>query len=160
MSYLTAPFSPSVQEPPSPYSPFSRKNVVYEVSLRVSSISWLEELPNAHRVVQTLLQGELLGDYELLDFLIWSEGLLVRISLGKMSSLAEFLRSLKEKSTSPQEDYRKIWEQEPQWIRLVTPERLTESTRSFLQTAETLRQGTVGYSSNLFFFYRNSRLSW
>lgn len=163
MTYLSSTFFPSVQEPPSPYSPFSREHAVYEVSLKVPPrFSWLKELSHAHRLVQALLQGELLGDYELFDFLVWPEGLFTRVSLKKTPSLAEFLRSLKEKSAPPEGDHRGFWEDELLWIRLVTPENLPESTRFFLETAESLRRSLVGSgggSPNLFFFYRNPRLS-
>jgi len=147
-----------VRENPSSYSPFSRKNVVYEVALGVDpSSSWLKDLSHAHRLVQTLLQGELLGDYELLDFLIWPEGLLTRVSLKKTPSLSEFLRSLKEKSAPAQEDYRRLWREEPQWIRLVPPEKLEESTRLFLETAQSVQLGLSDSTPGLFFFYRNPR---
>jgi hypothetical protein len=163
MAYFLSVSFPSVQESPSPYSPFSRKNLVYEISLRVAPSSrQLQALPYAQRLVQTLLQGELLGDYDLLDFLIWPEGLLTRICLGKTPSLAEFLEFLKEKSTPSPQDYRNYWQDEPQWIRLVPPEKLAESTRSFLETADSIRREVSGagvFSSNLFFFYRHSRLN-
>lgn len=162
MAYLSVPFHPSVQEPPSNYSPFSRKNLVYEVSLKLTSPSQgLKGLVHANRLVQTLLHGEALGAYELLDFLIWPEGLLVRISLKMAPSLSDFLKFLKEKSTPPEKDYRNYWKDEPQWIRLVPPEKLQESTRSFLETAEFIHRdaSTSGiFASNLFFFYRNPRL--
>ncbi|HJT23067.1 MAG TPA: hypothetical protein VJ873_00710 [bacterium] len=162
MSYLSSPLSPSIQESPSPYSPFSRKNVAYEILLQVSDASSpFKNLSNAHRLVQTLIQGELLGDYELWDFLIWPEGLLARVALKKAPSLSEFLKSLKEKSTPPEKDPQNFWENELRWIRLVTPERISESTRFFMETAESIWQplsGFENFSPNLYFFYRSPRL--
>lgn len=157
MVYGSSSHFPSIQEAPSPYSPFSRQNLVYEVSLRTSS-AWLQKLHHAHRLVQGMLQGEVLGDYELLDFLIWPEGILFRISLKKAPSLAEAMKSLKEKSTPTGGDYRNHWEDEPQWIRLVTPENLSESNRFFQETARAIQQRVEAYPSTLYFLYRNSRL--
>src|SRR5579871_2276599 len=90
---------PFVRENPSLYSTPPRKNLTYEVSLRAApSSSWLKELQGAHRLLQALLQGQLLGIYELLDFVIWSDGLFARVSLRGPSSLSEFLKFLKEKT--------------------------------------------------------------
>lgn len=162
MVYLSSTVFPSLQEPSYPYSPFSRQNVVYEVLLQVADASSpLKDLSNAHRLVQTLLQGELLGDYELMDFLVWPEGLLVRLSLKKTPSLARFLKFLKEKSTPPEKNSWNFWESELRWIRLVPPEKLSDSTRFFMETVESIRQPLVGaeaFSPSLFFFYRNPRL--
>ncbi|SRR5579871_179001 len=158
MSYFPSTAYPSVQESPSPYSPFSRKNTVYEVSLQVApSSSWLQDLSNAHRLVQTLLQGELMGDYDLLDFLVWPGGLFTRLSLKKTPSLAECLKSLKEKSAPPEEDHRNLWQDEPRWIRLVTPDKLFESREFFLETAEAIRRSTSRPFPGIFFLYQNTR---
>ena len=51
MSYLSSSTIPVVRENPSSYSPFSRNNVVYEVSLRITPpASWLQDLSNAHQI--------------------------------------------------------------------------------------------------------------
>ncbi len=158
MYYFSSSTAPAVRETPSSYSPFSRKNAVYEVSLQVAPSSpWLQDLSNAHRLVQTLLQGELLGDYDLLDFLVWPGGLFTRLALKKTPSLAECLRSLKEKSAPPEEDHRNLWRDEPWWIRLVTPDKLSESGEFFLETAEAVRRSTSRPFPGLFFFYQNTR---
>jgi hypothetical protein len=163
MLYHPSPAFPRIEESPSPYSPTPWSNPVYEISLRTAhSSDWLRDLPGAHRLVQGLFQGELLGRYELLDFLIWPEGLLTRVSLKGASSLSEFLVFLREKSTPSGEAYANFWDDELQWIKLVPLERLPESTRAFLQTADRIRrevQLSRGFSPNLFFFYRNSRLT-
>ncbi len=161
MLYLPALSHPSVQEPPSGYSPFSRKNLVYEVALKTVSPQRFKELSHAHRLVRALLQGEVLGAYELLDFLVWPEGVFLRVGLKKAPSLAEFLRFLREKSTPPEMDEKSYWKGEPLWIRLVPPEKLRESARSFLETAESIHRASSAsglFSANLFFFYRNPRL--
>jgi hypothetical protein len=157
MFYHSSPSVPSLQEPPSFYSPFSRKNTVYEVSLRAAS-PWLKELSNTHRLVQALLRGDLLGNYEIWDFLIWPEGILFRLSLGKTPSLAELLKFLKEKSVPAESRYRDFWEDEPRSIRLVQPEKIAESNRFFLDAVESLRYGTGGSWPSPFFFYRHPRL--
>src|SRR5579863_1680514 len=99
MSYVSIHQYHRAQETPFHYSS-SKGNFTYEISLRTTaSRPWLNDLSAAHRLVQTLLKGELLGQYELLDFLIWSEGLLTRVSLKKSHPLSEFLAFLKENST-------------------------------------------------------------
>ena len=160
MLYLFALSHPSVAEPPSAYSPFSRKYLVYEVALRPASSQRFKDLSHAHRLVRALLQGEVLGAYELMDFLVWPDGVFLRVVLKKTPSLAGFLRFLREKSTPPEMDESAYWKDEPLWIRLVPPEKLKESTRSFLETAESIHRGSSAsglFSSNLFFFYRNPR---
>ncbi|HTC20275.1 MAG TPA: hypothetical protein VK859_05460 [bacterium] len=161
MPYVSSPVTPGVHETPFRYSS-SRENFAYEVSLRTASSSpWLGELRAAHRLVQVLLRGELLGQYELLDFLIWPEGLLTRVSLRGSFSLSEFLSLLKEKSAPAGGAPGRFWDDELQWIKLVPPEKIPESTGAFLQTAGRIRQGLPtagGAASPLFFFYRNSRL--
>jgi hypothetical protein len=161
MSYVSSPAAPVVQETPLRYSS-SQENFAYEVSLRTASSSpWLGELQVAHRLVQVLLRGELLGQYELLDFLIWPEGLLTRVSLKGAFSLSEFLSLLKEKSTPAGGAPGRSWDDELQWIKLIPPEKMTESTGAFLETAGRIRQSLPspgGMPSPLFFFYRNSRL--
>jgi hypothetical protein len=163
MLYLSASSHYLIQEAPSAYSPFSRKNMVYEVSLRVaSSTHWLNDLAHAHRLVRALLQGEVLGGYELVDFLVWPEGVFTRISLKKAPSLAECLKFIKEKSVPPETDPGAYWKDEPQWIRLVPPEKFKESSQSFLDTAESIRRGPSAFSGSapsLFFFYRNPRFN-
>lgn len=123
--------------------------------------SWLQNLSDAHRLVQTLLQGEILGDYTLLDFLIWPQGFFTRVSLKKTPSLAEFLKSIKEKSAPYEGYYLDAWEEEPRWLRLVPPDKLSESTRFFMETVESIRQPLAGAEDSfpsLFFFYQNPRL--
>jgi hypothetical protein len=150
-----------LQETPRGYSSSARQNFIYEVSLRTKDgFPWLSDLLQAHRLVQALTQGRLLELYELLDFLIWPEGFFLRVRLQNIPTLSDFLEFLKEKTTvggtAPLS-----WEDEPQWIRPIPPERLAESTRLFLQNAEQLRirlKNSDGQSPSLFFFYRNSRL--
>jgi hypothetical protein len=162
MPYVSSLMIPGAQEAPFRYSS-SQENFAYEVSLRTaSSVPWLGELQAAHRLVQVLLRGELLGQYELLDFLIWPEGLLTRVSLKGSFSLSEFLSLLKEKSTPAGGAPGRFWDDELQWIKLIPPEKMAESTAAFLQTAGRIRQGLPSpgrVSSDLFFLYRNSRLS-
>jgi hypothetical protein len=155
--------APFLRESPFSYAAPPPKNVVYEISLRANvSSSWLKDLPGAHRLVQALLQGQLLGKYELLDFLIWPEGLFTRVSLKGAPSLAGFLKFLKERTIPAGEPSGDFWDEELQWIMLVPPERMAESTRDFLHKADRLRlrmNQSRGFSPNLFFFYRNSRLT-
>jgi hypothetical protein len=162
MSYHSVPVLPQVRETPLRYS-YSRQNFAYEISMRTeSSRPWLKELLAAHRLVQTLLKGELLGQYELLDFLIWPDGFFTRISLKGHFSLSEFLTFLKEKSTPAGNSAGESWDDELQWIKLILPEKFSESTEAFLQTADRIRQGLQTSNESLpslFFFYRNSRLS-
>ena len=80
---LTPSFS-KTQESPFGYSVSFGEKPVFEVSLRTREPSdSLKDLSNAQRLVQVLLQGEILGEYSLFDFLIWPEGLFVRVSLGE-----------------------------------------------------------------------------
>ena len=136
---------------------------MYEISLRTVVYSdWLKELQGAHRLVQSLLQGQLMGQYHLLDFMIWPRGIFTRVALREASSLSEFLKFLKEKSIPAGETTKSYWDDEPQWIKLVTPEKLSESPRSFLLRADQVRQDvsqSEGFSPSLYFFYRDSRLS-
>ena len=161
MSYYSTPLLPQVRETPFRYSSF-KENFIYEISLRTaSSRPWLQELQAAHRLVQALLKGELLGQYELFDFLIWPDGFFARVSLKKSFSLSEFLAFLKDK-TAPAGDPTGFWDDELQWIKLIPSEKLSESTEAFLQTASQIHKGlqkSNGYSPSLFFFYRNSKLS-
>jgi hypothetical protein len=153
---------PQVRENSSPYGEPPAPNLVCEISLRTAFYSdWLRELPGAHRLVQTLLQGQILGHYDLLDFLIWPEGVFTRISLKGASSLADFLKFLREKSTPVGTNPKVFWSDELRWIKLVTPEQLNESTRLFLQRADQIRREVSeshGSAPNLFFFYRDPRL--
>ena len=160
MSYSTLVEHPFVRENSFQY-PNSPRSLVYEVSLRTASYShWLSDLPGAHRLVQTLLQGHLKGEYELLDFVLWPKGLFTRVSLKDIPTLSGFLGSLKERSSLPGESSQAFWDDEPQWIRLVPSDKLGESTRLFLERAGQIRQEMErfhGPSSNLFFFYRDPR---
>lgn len=154
---------PHLHEAPLEYSPSPRREVVYEVSLRARADSdWLKELQNAHRLTQVLLQGHLLGEYELLDFLIWPEGVFTRVSLTGVPSLAGFLRLLKEKSVPAGTSPSLHWDDDLQWLKLIPPEGLSESTRLFLERADRVRREvsrSFGFSPNLLFFYRNPSLS-
>ncbi len=162
MPYFSSHSFPAVQEPPSGYSAFSPQSPVYELSLRTApSADWLHDLEGANRLVQALLQGRLLGHYALLDFLVWPEGLFLRVGLTGNRSLSEVLRFLKEKSAPSAEPGFRPWDDELQWIRLVPAEKLPESTASFLETVERVRsqlRQSRGSSPNLFFFYRDSLL--
>ncbi|HEY5039278.1 MAG TPA: hypothetical protein VIJ93_09430, partial [bacterium] len=123
---------------------------------------WLKELQGAYRLIQTLLQGQLMGQYQLLDFLIWPQGIFARVVLKEIGSLSEFLKFLKEKSIPAGETTPAYWDDELQWIKLVTPENQVESTQTFLLKANKLRQEinqSQGFSPSLFFFYRDSRLA-
>jgi hypothetical protein len=151
-----------VEETPFRYSS-SKDDFAYEISIRTaSSIPWLGELQATHRLVQVLLKGELLGQYRLLDFLIWPEGFFTRVSLKGSFSLSEFLALVKEKSASTTDPAEKIWDDELQWIKLVPPEKIRESTENFFKTADLAREElrpSVEFLPHLFFFYRNPRLS-
>jgi hypothetical protein len=153
---------PLVRETPSTYSSFPLKGMVYEVSLRVrNSSDNLKDLKQAHHLVQSLLKGELLGLYHLLDFVLWPEGVLLRVSLKEFATLSEFLSFLKLQSLSPNHSSNSLWDDDLEWIRVVPPERLGESTRSFLDKAFLLKkklQTAKGFNPNLFFFYRDSGL--
>ena len=151
-----------IQERPFEYSPSPRKELTYEIFLQTAPYTdWLKELQGAYRLVQALLQGQLTGQYQLLDFLIWPQGLFTRVTLKEFGSLSEFLRFIKEKSIPAGETTRAFWDEELQWIKLVSPENLVESTQAFLSKASELRREinqSQGFSPNLFFFYRNPRL--
>lgn len=163
MLYLSSTsISTHVQEPPTRYSPTPPRTQIYEIALRVNPArGLLKDLQSAHRMVQALRQGEILGNYEVLDFLIWPQGVFTRIFLRDIPRLSDFLSFLKEKAVPAGEEPSRFWEEEPPWIRLVAPKKLAESTRSFLVTAEALRHGmesSGGFTPNLYFFYRNPRL--
>jgi len=150
-----------LHEPPSGYSASARQNLIYEVSLRTREDSpWLSDLAQACRLTQALAQGQLLGQYELLDFLIWSEGFFLRVKLQAVPSLSDFLKFLRDKTGGEGVDTSR-WEDELQWIRPVPPERQEESTRLFWQNAEQARarlKTAGGTPLSLFFFYRNPAL--
>ena|SRR5579872_2455169 len=163
MVYLSSPSNLLVREDPFKYSTPSGNEYIYEISLRTVAYSdWLKDLQGAHRLVQSLLQGQLMGQYHLLDFLIWPRGIFTRVALKNASSLSEFLKFLKEKSLPAGETPGSFWDDEPQWLKLVTPEKLSESTESFLLKADQVRREisqSQGFSPSLYFFYRDSRLS-
>ncbi len=163
MVYASSHSNLLVQEGSFEYSAPSGNEFTYEISLRTVVYSdWLKELQGAHRLVQSLLRGQLMGQYHLLDFLIWPRGIFTRVALKNSSSLSEFLKFLKEKSIPSGESPGTFWDDEPQWIKLVTPDKLSESTRSFLLRADQVRREvgqSEGFSPSLFFFYRDSRLS-
>ncbi len=162
MAYRSSTVIPRAQEAPFRYSS-SKENFAYEISLRTASSSpWLKELPSAHHLVQVLLKGQLLGKYELLDFLIWPHGVFTRISLKGSFSLSEFLAFVKEKPAPGGGVVGEPWDDEIQWIKLIPPEKLHDSTENFLRTAEQIRTGLLssnGVLPGLFFFDRNSRPS-
>jgi len=151
--------NPFAQEPPVPYSKPSPQGFLYEVSLHTPLYSqWLKELQGFHRLIQTLFQGELLGQYELVDLVIWPEGLFARVSLKGAFSLSEFLKYLKGRTVPAGEPTSDYWIEEPQWLRLIPQERLEDSDRHFLQILQhrQAEMGTLDPSSpNLFFYYRN-----
>ena len=148
------------REDAKPYSGFSQKDLIYEVSLKTKNAApWLSDLPQAYRLIQALTQGQLLDQYKIMDFLIWSEGFFLRVKLQSMPALSDFLAFLKEKTAGPGQGTFS-WDDELQWIRLITPEKLTESTRDFLQNAERLQAQLKlhpAQSPSLFFYYRDRR---
>lgn len=158
-----SPFTPYLQESPAGYSPFPLREPVYEIALKTAGTpDGLKYLQDAHRLVQALLQGDLLGDYKLLDFMLWPEGLFTRVSLRNDLPLAEFLKFLRERSTPPGRSPSDFWEEELRWIRLIPPENLEESTRFFLERADLVRRDVSrshGFSPNLFFLYRDPKIS-
>ena len=149
-----------LQEIPFTYGIPFRSGRLYEVGLRtVPHSNWLRDLPGAHRLVQTLLQGELLGRYELLDFLIWPEGTFLRVRLPQ--DLSEFLRFLKDRSVPAGELPQAYWDDELQWLRLIPEDKVADSTNRFLETCGKIReqmQKSMGREPNLYFYYRNERL--
>lgn len=160
----------TARENPKSYHGSTSRNLIYEVSLKTQAAApWLSDLPQACRLIQTLTQGQLLEQYEIMDFLIWSEGFFLRVKLGSMPALSDFLSFLKQKTSGPSQEAGAFsWEDELQWIRLITPENLAESTRDFLQNAEKLQaelrtrsrelpKSTGAAPPSLFFFYRNRR---
>ena len=162
MSYTVEVQVPFVGEKSYEYPTAPFQEMVYEVSLKTKPYSaWLKDIHGAHRLIQALLQGQILGQYQLLDFLIRPEGLFTRVTLKNGSSLSEFLNWVKEKSSPAGESSRVFWDDELQWIKLVPPDRLAESTRLFLKKAESLQRETdsiEGGSLTLYFFYRDQRL--
>lgn len=154
---------PFVREKNSEYSALPFKEMVYEVSLKtVPYRDWLGELQGVHRLLKTLLQGQIMEHYRLLDFLIQPEGLFARVTLTNGSSLSDFLTLVKEKSCPAGESSGDFWNDELQWIKLVPPDRLAESTRLFLKKAESLhREIHLGenHPPALFFYYRDQRLT-
>lgn len=151
-----------VRENPSSYAAFPLKGMVYEISLRVrDSSDDLKDLKKVHRLVQSLLEGQLLGLYDLLDFVLWPQGLFLRVYLKGFSTLSEFFAFLKRQSIYPGHSPASLWDDDLEWIRVVSPEKLDESTRRFLDHASYLRgklQAMKGFDPNLFFFYRNPEL--
>jgi hypothetical protein len=103
-----------------------------------------------------------MGQYHLMDFLIWPRGIFTRVALKDSPSLSEFLKFLKEKSIPAGETPSRFWDDVLQWIKLVRPGKLLESTPSVLLKADQVRREVAqsqGFSPSLFFFYRDSRLS-
>ncbi|HVM32826.1 MAG TPA: hypothetical protein VMU88_06810 [bacterium] len=152
----------TARENPGLYPGSLGRDLLYEISLKTRSAGpWLSNLPQACRLIQALTQGQLLEQFEIMDFLIWSEGFFLRVKLKSMPALSDFLSFLKQKTAPPdasREGEVFAWEDELQWIRLITPENLAESTRDFLANAEKLRsqlKDRPAGSSSLFFFYRN-----
>ena len=145
------PLPAFVQESPSAYSRPLREPI-YEIFLGAGGPpDWLGDLPGAHRLVQTLLKGEMSGRYELLDFLIWPDGLLARFSLGQ-ASLPGLLGFLKDHSVPSSADPRSHWNGRLERVRLVPPRDLPGSQASFLHAAERIR----ALSPGLFFLYQKS----
>ncbi len=163
MLYQVLSFPVFLNEIPFHYSSLPSRDLVFEISLKTPANSeWLREIQGAHRLVQTLLQGHLMGQYQLLDFLIWPEGLFVRLCLKETPSLGAFLGFLKERSIPSGESAKNYWDDELQWIKLVAPDNFAESSRSFLEKAEQVRgqvSRSFGFSPSLFFFYRDPRLN-
>lgn len=147
-------------ETPKSYSVGPLRDLTYEVSLKTQAAApWLADLPQACRLIQALTQGQLLDEYEILDFLIWAEGFFLRVKLHSMPALSDFLAFLREKTTGTGVGAF-AWEDELQWIRLIPPEKLAESTRDFLDKAERLQselRSQGSQASSVFFFYRNRR---
>ena len=159
MLYLShSVMEPSVQEPPVPYLGPSSPGCLYEVSLRTPLYStWLGELQGAHRLIQTLFQGQLLGYYDLVDAVVWSEGFFARVSLKEGSSLSGFLKFLKERTVPSGEPTSAYWVEEPRWLRLIPQERRRDSDRHFQETARQVRERLDDKSPGLFFYYRDQR---
>jgi hypothetical protein len=155
-------FPTLAQETPSSYSSFPLRGMVYEVSLRVrNSADDLKDLGRSHRVVQSLLRGQLLGLYDLMDFILWPEGLFLRVSLKGFATLSEFLTYLKGQALHPDSSRLSLWDDDLEWIRVIPPEGRDESTLRFLEQASRLRgdlDATAGFDPNLFFYYRNPSL--
>ncbi len=76
--------------------------MVYEISLRVrDSSDHFQDLYQSHRLVQTLLKGQMLDLYNMRDFVLWPNGLFLRISLKGFATLSEFFDFLKKQSLYP-----------------------------------------------------------
>ena len=152
---------PLAQETSHAYSTPSFREMVYEVSLKTTARNdWLGNIHGAHRLLQTLLQGQFMGVYQLLDFIIQPGGLFARITLGNGSTLYDFLKWVKEQSSPARVASDDYWDDELQWIKLIPPDRLQESTRSFLQMADRLNREarqSRGDSPHLFFYFRDQR---
>lgn len=152
-----------LREDASGYTPGPLRGAVYEVSMRTAaSTDWLKDLRNAHRLVQALLTGKARGDFDLLDFLLWPEGVFLRVRLEPSRPLGELLKFLREASTPPGKDPFDHWDDDLEWLRLVPPQNLSASTQAFLERADRFRRETAashGFSPSLFFFYRDSTLS-
>jgi hypothetical protein len=149
-----------LQEGPLQYGAFH--DSVFEISLRAAEGSdWLQHLSGAHRVVQALFQGELLGQYELLDFLLWPQALFARVRMRERENLSNFLGLLHSRTVPAGEAVRSYWAEEPLWIKWVGPEGLADSTQEFLAKSRELRLEAGGLGADdpsLFFLYRNPRL--
>ncbi len=153
----------AVYEPHSPYSAFPMRGMVYEISLRVrDSSDHFQDLYQSHRLVQTLLKGQMLDLYNMRDFVLWPNGLFLRISLKGFATLSEFFDFLKKQSLYPGVSPGGLWEDDIDWIQVIPPERMVDSDRRFLDRAEHLRtklRGSKGGDPSLFFFYRDPSLS-
>jgi hypothetical protein len=146
------------KETPNGYA--ARRDFVYEVVLKTAGGSpWLKNPENAHRTLQALLLLQKMLEVEWLDILMWQDGIYLRLKLGGALNLLEVLNMLRERSTPAGGSGEPRWEDEPTWVRMVTPERSKESNRLLWQKLETL-MGSLRRmpedTASLFFFHQGN----
>jgi hypothetical protein len=140
----------------SPQGYQARRDFIYEVVLKTAGGDpWLGRPENAQRVLQVLLLVQKMLELEWLDILLWQDGIYLRLKLGQATNLSEVLALLREK-TSPGDRDALNWEDEPTWVRMVTPERagsanrlLWEKINSLLGALERMPEDP----SSLFFYH-------
>lgn len=142
------------KEAPGGYS--ARSRFVYEVVLKTAGgDAWLASPENAHRVLQALLLMQKMLEVEWLDVLFWDDGIYLRLKLGSAPSLMKVLELLRRKTVDV--SGRSRWEDEPTWVRMLTPERSGESDPLLWEKLDSLMGSLhrrMDRPHSMFFYHR------
>jgi hypothetical protein len=141
------------RETPEGYS--SRSRFIYEVVLRTAGKEgWLARPDNAHRTLQALLLIQKTLGVEWMDILFWNDGIYLRLKLGRASTLMEVLDLLRRKTAGSDPS---PWEDEPTWVRMLTPEKSEASEPLLWEKLDSLLGSIHRHSENpasMFFYHR------